>query len=62
MVTVKYNAQDDHISLSRMPIVDDLIERNFRNCLNWESLRSLLSKRRNKGMILSESYSITYTV
>ena len=62
MVTVKYNAQDDHISLSRMPIVDDLIEKKFHNCLNWESLRSFLSKRRNKGMILYESYSMSHTV
>ena len=54
MVTVKYNAQDDHISLSRMPIVDDIIERNFHNCLNWENLRSFLSKRTNKGMIVHE--------
>ena len=57
MVTVKYNAKDDKISMSEMSIQNDIIERKFYNCLNWvpnywDNFLTFLSRSRYNGMIL----------
>ena len=34
MVTIKFNKKDNEISMTRMPVEDDLIERNSQNRCN----------------------------
>ena len=46
MVTIKFSKKDNEISMARMPVEDDLIERNARNRF-W-----LSSKRKLLGLIL----------
>ena len=45
MVTIKYNKKDNEISMTRMSVEDDLIERNARNRF-W-----LTSKQKLQGII-----------
>ena len=45
MVTIKFSKKDNEISMTRMPVEDDLIERNARNRF-WSS-----SKRKLNGII-----------
>ena len=45
MVTIKFNKKDDEISMTRMSVEDDLIERNAQNRF-W-----LSSKRKLQGII-----------
>ena len=45
MVTIRFNKEDNAISMTRMPVEDDLIERNTRNRF-W-----LSSKRKLQGII-----------
>ena len=45
MVTIKYNKKDNEISMTRMSVEDDLVERNTRNRF-W-----LSSKRKLQGII-----------
>ena len=46
MVTIKFNKKDNEISMTRMPVEDDLIERNAQNRF-W-----FRSKRKLQGLIL----------
>ena len=46
MVTIKFNKEENEISMSTMPVEDDLIERNARNRF-W-----LTSKRKMQGILL----------
>ena len=46
MVTIKFNKKDNKISMTRMPVEEDLIERNARYRF-W-----LSSKRKLQGLIL----------
>ena len=45
MVTIKYNNKDNEISMTRMSVEDDLIERNARNRF-W-----LTAKQKFQGII-----------
>ena len=45
MATIKFNKKDDEISMTRMSVEDDLIERNAQNRF-W-----LSSKRKLQGII-----------
>ena len=45
MVTIKYNNKDNEISMTRMSVEDDLIERNARNRF-W-----LTAKQKLQGII-----------
>ena len=45
MVTIKFNKKDNEISMTRMPVEDDLVERNSRNIF------LLSSKRKLQGII-----------
>ena len=45
MVTIKFNKKDNEISMTRMPVEDDLIERSAQNRF-W-----LSSKRKLQGLI-----------
>ena len=42
MVTIKYNAHDDEVEMTSSSIENELIERKFHNCLNWQSDWSFL--------------------
>ena len=44
MVTIKFNKKENEISMTRMPVEDDLVERNSRN--------KFLLKRKLQGIIL----------
>ena len=46
MVTITFNKKDNKISMTRMPVEDDLIERNTQNRF-W-----FRSKRKLQGIIL----------
>ena len=53
MITVKYNSQNDRISIAEISVAsreDDLIERDFK-CVSPYRLWSLLSGQKFKGMI-----------
>ena len=41
MVTIKFNKKDNEISMTRMPVEDDLIERNAQNRFWFRSKRKL---------------------
>ena len=45
MVTIKFTKKDNEVSMTRMPVEDDLIERNAQNRF-W-----LSSKRKLQGII-----------
>ena len=45
MVTIKFNKKDNEISMTSMPVEDDLIERNAQNRC-W-----FRSKRKSQGII-----------
>ena len=46
MVTIKFNKKDNEISMTRMPVEDDLIDRNDQDRF-W-----FLSKQKLRGIIL----------
>ena len=55
MVTIKFNKKDNEISMTRMPVEDDLVERNSRN-------RFLLSSKRKLQGIIAAIIIVVFIV
>ena len=57
MVSVKYNNDNDGVTLAQMALEDDLIERNL-----FSRFRSILLQRNFKGAILHNLDSLDLTL